>query len=157
MGIDGREVVEELLPPHVMRLAGRVRIVLAPIRVLLLLLAKGGVLLQGLLEHLLVNAHVLSEGATRLVALHDAAALVVLAVPVDLLRCLGVQAEAERRLVLPHATGHVVAAPELIRKALALTIDEHTANATEGLGRSGTSPWHQHRPASQDRSGAPAP
>merc|ERR1719454_1156754 len=47
---DGREVVEELLPPSVMRLAARVRIELATIRVGRLLLANGGVVLEGLLE-----------------------------------------------------------------------------------------------------------
>ena len=111
------------------------RVVLAPIRVRRLLLAKGGVVIEGLLEHALRNAHLLGEVFTRVVGLHDTTALVVLTVPVDLLRGLGVQAEAERRLVLPHAPGDVVAAPELVSEALALTVDEHTANATKRLGR----------------------
>merc|ERR1719473_1655397 len=130
-----RKVVEELLAPHVVGLAGRVRVVLATVRVRHLLLAKRSVILEGRLEHALLDAHLLAQVAGRRVVLHDATALVVLAVPVDLRRRLLVQAEAERRLVLPHAAGHVVAAPELVREALALTIDEHTANTTESLGR----------------------
>merc|ERR1719261_278831 len=101
-----------------MALTGRVRIVLATIRVRNLLLANGGVVLEGLLEDALLDAHLLAQVARRRVVLHDTAALVVLAVPVDLRRRLLVQAEAERRLVLPHAAGHVVAAPELVREPL---------------------------------------
>ena len=40
------------------------RVVLAPIRVRRLLLAKGGVVIEGLPEHALRNAHLLGEVAT---------------------------------------------------------------------------------------------
>merc|ERR1719217_63693 len=135
MALAGREVVEELLAPTVMALAGRVRIVWATVRVGNLLLANFRMVLERLLDDALRDPHLLRQVATRRIVLHDATALVVLAVPVDLRRRLLVQAEAERRLVLPHAAGHVVAAPELVREALAITVDEHTANTTESLGR----------------------
>merc|ERR1712139_568808 len=55
------------------------------------------------------------------------------AVPHDLVRGGLVQAETERRLVLPHLTCHVVATAQLVREALAKGVKDDTANTTKGL------------------------
>mmetsp|Transcript_32507 Transcript_32507/g.78100 ORF Transcript_32507/g.78100 Transcript_32507/m.78100 type:complete len:269 (+) Transcript_32507:2135-2941(+) len=55
--------------------------------------------------------------------------------PVNLFRCSFVEAQAERSFVLPHLSGHIVPAPELIRKAISLGINQETTDASQCLGR----------------------
>jgi len=69
-----------------------------------------GVVGKGLGQYLGVALHVGSQFGPSLVELHEPAAVVVLAVPLDLLAGLAVEHESEGRLVLEHLAGHVVSA-----------------------------------------------
>merc|ERR1719191_1510818 len=84
-------------------------------------------------ESLKWHTHVFCQICTRGVVLHHTAASVVLAVPHNLVRCSLVQAQAERRFVLPHLTCHVVTAAKLVCEALAIGIKDNAANTTKGL------------------------
>mmetsp|Transcript_16094 Transcript_16094/g.48353 ORF Transcript_16094/g.48353 Transcript_16094/m.48353 type:complete len:431 (-) Transcript_16094:9-1301(-) len=135
-----RQVRVELLAPLVPGLATAIGLVGAVLRVLGLLLTEHVVLLEGGLNGRQRHATVLGELLHVLVGLHDAAALVVLAVPLDLGGGLGVQAEEEARavaqhetLVLPHHARDVVAAAKLVAEALAVDVQEHAAHAAQSL------------------------
>mmetsp|Transcript_62602 Transcript_62602/g.164284 ORF Transcript_62602/g.164284 Transcript_62602/m.164284 type:complete len:547 (-) Transcript_62602:70-1710(-) len=137
--VAGEHVVVELLAAArraarlVPGLARGVRGVLAAIRVLLGLLRRIVVLVVGIDERLQRDAHILGQVGARVVELHHATARVVLAVPDDLVRGRLVQAETEGRRVLPHLTGDVVTAAELVREALALGVKHDAAHATQRL------------------------
>mmetsp|Transcript_51062 Transcript_51062/g.111311 ORF Transcript_51062/g.111311 Transcript_51062/m.111311 type:complete len:514 (-) Transcript_51062:66-1607(-) len=136
----GERVVVELLAAArlaarlVPGLAGRVRGEGPAIGVLLRLLRSREVIVVGLLEDRQGNTHVLGKRLTAGVELHDTAAGVVLAVPDDLIGRGLVQAETERRLVLPHLARHVVAAAELVGETLALRVEHDATHTTERLG-----------------------
>mmetsp|Transcript_70927 Transcript_70927/g.188595 ORF Transcript_70927/g.188595 Transcript_70927/m.188595 type:complete len:403 (+) Transcript_70927:249-1457(+) len=138
--VGGEDVVVELLAAAglaaglVPRLARRVGRVGAAIRVLLGLRCRLVVRGVGVLEDLDVDAHVLGEGRAGLVEVHDAAAVVVLAVPRDLVRRRLVEDEAEGRLALPHLARDVVAAAELVGEALAVGVEHEAAHSAQGLG-----------------------
>mmetsp|Transcript_13979 Transcript_13979/g.35216 ORF Transcript_13979/g.35216 Transcript_13979/m.35216 type:complete len:349 (-) Transcript_13979:229-1275(-) len=130
-----RQVVEELLPPLVMGLARGVGVVLTSTlrRGILHLGSDVVVLSEGGSNHLGVHPHVLRQLLPGLVVLHQPPAHVVLAMPRDLLRGLAVQHQPERSLALPHAPGHVVTAPELIREPLPVLIQQNAADTSQGL------------------------
>lgn len=65
---------------------------------ILLRLGARVVLVKGRLEDLGLETHLLCERVTRLNALHEATADVVLAMPLDLLRRLSVENETDREL-----------------------------------------------------------
>mmetsp|Transcript_91627 Transcript_91627/g.237451 ORF Transcript_91627/g.237451 Transcript_91627/m.237451 type:complete len:221 (+) Transcript_91627:204-866(+) len=91
-------------------------------------------LLMCLLEHRQWHSHVLRECGPTLIEFHDTTARVMLAMPNDLVRCGLVERQAERRLVLPHLSRHVVTAAKLIGKAFAVRVQDQATNATERLG-----------------------
>merc|ERR1719440_528737 len=88
---------------------------------------------MSLFEHGDRNAHVLGQVSSAGIVLHHTTASVVLGVPDDLIRGSLVQAKAERRLVLPHLTSHIVTAAKLVGKTLAITVQDETTNTSEGL------------------------
>eukprot|EP00413_Alexandrium_margalefii_P016186 CAMPEP_0204531988 /NCGR_PEP_ID=MMETSP0661-20131031/11472_1 /ASSEMBLY_ACC=CAM_ASM_000606 /TAXON_ID=109239 /ORGANISM="Alexandrium margalefi, Strain AMGDE01CS-322" /LENGTH=587 /DNA_ID=CAMNT_0051538187 /DNA_START=230 /DNA_END=1990 /DNA_ORIENTATION=+ len=139
-GLQGK-VVEELLAPLVPGLAAPVGLVGPALRVPLLLLRDLVVVLECGLDVGKRDAVLLCELAHVGVGLHDATALIVLAMPSDLSGCLAVQAQEEpgraaecHPLVLPHHAGHVVTAAQLVAEAVPLHVQEHTADAAQGLG-----------------------
>mmetsp|Transcript_50585 Transcript_50585/g.69295 ORF Transcript_50585/g.69295 Transcript_50585/m.69295 type:complete len:377 (+) Transcript_50585:711-1841(+) len=81
------------------------------------------------------DTHVLGKRLSGWVELHDTTAGVVLAMPDDLIRRSLVQAQAEGWLVLPHLTGDVVAAAELVGEALAVRIKHQATDTAQRLGR----------------------
>mmetsp|Transcript_9678 Transcript_9678/g.33396 ORF Transcript_9678/g.33396 Transcript_9678/m.33396 type:complete len:609 (+) Transcript_9678:2632-4458(+) len=112
-----RDVGEELL-------AKAVRVPLAGVRV---------VLVEGVAE--------LGGGDSHLVAqllagqgLHHPPALVVLAVPLDLLAGLAVEHEPEGAVALVHAVRDVVPRSELVAEPVSLGVDQNTAHSPERLG-----------------------
>jgi len=133
------DVVVELLSRSrwaaglVPRLARRVRRVGPPLRVRFGLLGRLVVLLMGLLEHRERHTHIIRERFSVGVKLHHASAGVVLAVPDDFLLGRLVEAQPERRLVLPHLTSHVVPPPQLVGKAFAFGVEHDAAHAPERL------------------------
>mmetsp|Transcript_14014 Transcript_14014/g.33060 ORF Transcript_14014/g.33060 Transcript_14014/m.33060 type:complete len:207 (-) Transcript_14014:673-1293(-) len=135
-----RGVVEELLAPLVPRLAAAIGFVRSIGRVLALLLGVLVVLLQCRLSVGDREAILLRQVCKRLVLLHESSALVVLAVPSDLGRCLGVEAQEEAwglakddALVLPHHASDVVASAQLIAEPVAIGIQEHATNTAQSL------------------------
>mmetsp|Transcript_7375 Transcript_7375/g.8038 ORF Transcript_7375/g.8038 Transcript_7375/m.8038 type:complete len:235 (-) Transcript_7375:352-1056(-) len=58
----------------------------------------------------------------------------MLAMPRNFIRSGLVEAETERRLVLPHLTCDIVTAAKLVRKALPIGIQDKSAHTTQGLG-----------------------
>mmetsp|Transcript_4436 Transcript_4436/g.6516 ORF Transcript_4436/g.6516 Transcript_4436/m.6516 type:complete len:457 (-) Transcript_4436:4-1374(-) len=140
IGFQG-EVVVELLPPLVPGLAATIGFVGSVLGVLGLLVCEHVVLLEGGLDVVQRDAVLLGELLHVLVALHDASALVVLAVPGDLRGGLAVQAEEEpsaiaqgHTLILPHHACDVVSPSEFIAESLALHVEEDAADASQGLG-----------------------
>ena len=92
------------------------------------------VVVEGLLEDRSRDAHVLREGLTVFVALHEATADVVLAVPLDLLRRRSVEDEPDGELaVLPHLARDVVAVLELVDETAAGVVQEEAADTAERL------------------------
>lgn len=65
---------------------------------ILLRLGAHVVLVKGRLQDFGLETHLLRERITRLDALHEATADVVLAMPLDLLRCLSIENETNREL-----------------------------------------------------------
>jgi len=101
-----------------------------------LVLLLGGNLMLGMDvdQSLDVAADLLGEVATGGEKLHDATALVMLAMPMNLVSGGLVEAETERSLALPHLAGDVIAAAELVGESVTVGVEEETTNTTEGLG-----------------------
>merc|ERR1719424_1165394 len=123
------QVMEELLAPNIVRLATAVGLIWAILRVFLLLGSN-----------CVVVAECFPDGLHVLVVLHEATALVVLAVPVDFLGGLAIEAQDEaggvalsEAFVLPHHACDVVAAAQLVAKSVAVHVEEQTTNTAEGL------------------------
>mmetsp|Transcript_43558 Transcript_43558/g.110290 ORF Transcript_43558/g.110290 Transcript_43558/m.110290 type:complete len:259 (-) Transcript_43558:442-1218(-) len=136
-----RQVVVEFLAPLVPGLAAAVGLVGAALGVLGLLVGELVVVLEGRGDVLERDLVLRGELLHALVGLHDAAALVVLAMPLDLLGRLAVEAQEEAcaiaqsdAVVLPHHACDVVAAAQLVAEALALHVEQHTSNTTQSLG-----------------------
>merc|ERR1719373_1013123 len=140
-GLQG-QVMEELLAPLVPGLASAVCLIGTILGVLLLLLRELVVILEGRLDVGERNVVLLCELTHVVVGLHDAAPLVVLAMPKYFSGGLAIEAKEEASgvterdaLVLPHHASHIVSATELVAEAMALNIQQYTTDATERLGR----------------------
>mmetsp|Transcript_10854 Transcript_10854/g.30344 ORF Transcript_10854/g.30344 Transcript_10854/m.30344 type:complete len:253 (+) Transcript_10854:777-1535(+) len=81
-----------------------------------------------------VDANLLGNLRAAREPLHDPAAAVVLAVPLDLLARLRVEHQPERTFVLVHLARDVVAAAELVAETLAVGVEKQAAHATQRLG-----------------------
>jgi len=112
------------------------------------------VILEGLFELRRADTNVLGESSTVLIALHEAAANVVLAVPLNLLGSFTIEDESDWVLnagwsidsegtmryrtdlapLFPDLPGDVVTVLQLIDESLTLTVEQETANTAEGLG-----------------------
>merc|ERR1740133_863537 len=135
------QVMEELLAPNIVRLATAVGLIWAILRVFLLLGSNCVVVAECFPDGLHVHAMFLGELPHVLVVLHEATALVVLAMPVDFLGGLAIEAQEEaggvalnEALVLPHHACDVIATAELVAEALPIHVEQHAANSSEGLG-----------------------
>mmetsp|Transcript_54681 Transcript_54681/g.171685 ORF Transcript_54681/g.171685 Transcript_54681/m.171685 type:complete len:254 (-) Transcript_54681:668-1429(-) len=138
-GLQG-EVVEELLAPLVPGLAATIGLVGAVLRVLFLLLGKGVVLVESGLDVGKGDAVLLRKLTHVGIGLHDAAALVVLAMPRDLSGGLAIEAQEEaggvaqrHPFVLPHHACDVVTAAELVAEAVPFHVQQHAAHTSQGL------------------------
>mmetsp|Transcript_5944 Transcript_5944/g.24337 ORF Transcript_5944/g.24337 Transcript_5944/m.24337 type:complete len:324 (-) Transcript_5944:351-1322(-) len=80
-----------------------------------------------------VDANLLGHLGAAAESLHDAAAAVVLAVPLDLLASLAVENQAKRALVLVHLAADVVAAAELVAEALAVGVEKQSPYSPQRL------------------------
>mmetsp|Transcript_115503 Transcript_115503/g.188224 ORF Transcript_115503/g.188224 Transcript_115503/m.188224 type:complete len:208 (-) Transcript_115503:413-1036(-) len=114
-------------------LAGRVCWERATVWVLLLLLRCFIMTLVSVNECLQVNAHVFGKLCATGVIFHHSTTSVMLTMPNDLIRSRFVQAEPERRLVLPHFSCDIVTAAKLIGKALAIFVQHEATHATQGF------------------------
>jgi len=89
-----------------------------------------------LLKDLGLDTHLLRERLAALKALHEPAADIVLAVPLDLLARLTVEDEPDRELaVLVHLARNIVAPAELVAESEARVVEQEAADAPERFGR----------------------
>merc|ERR1712203_551456 len=107
------KVVEELLPPLVPRLPAAVSLVRAALRVVGLLVCQHVVLLECRVDVRKRDAVLVGELLHALVRLHDASALIVLAMPLDLFRGLAIQAQEEALAI--HVQKQAAYAPKRLR------------------------------------------
>merc|ERR1719215_2280190 len=115
------------------RFAGRVCWVGATIRVLFGLFGCIEVLVMLIDEHLQVNTHILCKISAACIVFHHTTACVMFCMPDDLIRCGFVQAQAERRLILPHFASNIIATPKLVSKTFAILVQHKSTNTAQSL------------------------
>lgn len=92
------------------------------------------VLAEGVRQRLRRDTELLGQGLAALELLHQAAAHVVLAVPLDLFATSAVQNQSVRALVaLPHLASHVIAVTQFVCKSKAVAVHQETTDTTESL------------------------
>jgi len=100
----------------------------------LLVLLSDVVLLEGVLEDISADTHILGDISDVGVLLHELTTAVVLAVPLNLLGSLAVEDETVRSLIVAHhLTRHEVTSAELVDETLTVAVDHDTTDTAKSL------------------------